>query len=186
MHGFRALAHSMKLRTPILALTALALTVDARATAAAPNSTHTLKLAEGAAPAPATLADFAWLAGHWKGTGFGGAQVEEIWTAPDGASMCGMFRMTRDGLAQVYEFVLLVPVGDSVEMRLKHFTSELRGWEEKEKWVTFRLVKRTPTELCFEGLTFRLEDEGQTLRAFLVTSSKGQSAEQELVYRRVR
>lgn len=150
------------------------------------NSTHTLKLADGAAPAAATLADFAWLAGHWKGTGFGGAQLEEIWTAPDGASMCGLFRMTRDGRAQVYEFVLLVPVGGSVEMRLKHFTSELRGWEEKDKWVTFRLVKRTPTELFFEGLTFRLEDAGETLRAFLVTSAQGQSHEQELVYHRAR
>jgi hypothetical protein len=149
------------------------------------NSAHTLRLADGAAPAPATLADFAWLAGRWEGTGFGGARLEEIWTAPDGTSMCGLFRMTREGRAQVYEFVLLVPVGDSVEMRLKHFTAELKGWEEKDKWVTFRLVRRTGTEFSFEGLTFRLEDGGRTLRAYLQISSKGQTAEQELVYHRV-
>lgn len=179
----------MNLRSPILALTllaAFAVAASVRAAAPVQNSTHTLKLADGAAPAPATLADFAWLAGHWRGTGFGGAQVEELWTAPDGASMCGLFRMTRDGRAQVYEFVLLMPVGDTVEMRLKHFTSELRGWEEKDKWVTFRLVQRTPTEFFFEGLTFRREEHGETLRVFLVTGGKGPSTEQELVYRRVK
>lgn len=181
----------MTIPSPIRTRIAIAVLISIAATdvavaAAEQNSAHTLKLADGATPAAATLADFAALAGHWRGTGFGGAEVEEFWTAPDGASMCALFRMTRAGRAQVYEFVLLVPVGDSVEMRLKHFTSELRGWEEKDRWVTFRLVKRTPTEFFFEGLTYRLEDNGGTLRVFLVTSAQGNSSEHELVYRRVR
>lgn len=150
------------------------------------NSAHTLSLSEGAVPAKATLADFAWLTGHWIGTGFGGADVEEVWTAPNGTSMQGMFRLVRNGRAQVYELVVLWPVGDTVEMRLKHFTAELKAWEEKENWVTFRLVKRTPTEFFFEGLTLLLENHGETLRVFLVTSAQGKSSEQELVYRRVR
>ncbi|MBA4137707.1 MAG: hypothetical protein C0518_10360 [Opitutus sp.] len=150
------------------------------------NSPHTLSLAEGAAPAKATLADFAWLTGHWVGTGFGGADVEEIWTAPNGTSMQGMFRMVRNGRAQVYEMVVLLPVGDTVEMRLKHFTAELKAWEEKEKWVTFRLVKHEANEACFEGLTFRGEDDGNTLRVWLVTSQGADRTEQEMVYRRQR
>lgn len=174
------------MKTASLPLLLLGLSMAVSALAQEANSVNTLRLAEGAKPAAASLEDFAWLAGRWEGTGFGGARVEEVWTAPEGSSMCGLFRMTRDGRAQIYEFVLLVPVGDSVEMRLKHFTWELKGWEEKDKWVTFRLVRRTETEFFFEGLTFRREDGGDTLRAFLLVSSKGRSEEQELVYRRVR
>lgn len=43
---------------------------------------HTFKLAAGAKPPPATLADMAWLAGQWVGSAFGG-EAEEIWN-PEG------------------------------------------------------------------------------------------------------
>lgn len=180
-------AGTTRMKVTLLAgLLVVAGAIAPAASAQTVNSAHTFSLAEGAAPAKATLADFAWLTGHWIGTGFGGAHVEEIWTAPNGTSMQGMFRLVRGGRAQVYEMVVLLPVGDTVEMRLKHFTAELKAWEEKEKWVTFRLVKLTAQELCFEGLTFRLEDEGQTLRVWLVTSQGTQVTEQEMVYRRQR
>lgn len=38
---------------------------------------NTVRLAEGAASPPAVLADMAWLAGSWTGTGLGG-QAEEV------------------------------------------------------------------------------------------------------------
>lgn len=148
------------------------------------NSAHTLRLAEGATPPAAKLADFAWLAGHWKGTGFGGAQLEEFWTAPDGASMCGVFRLMRDGRAQVYEIFALVAAGDTVELRLKHFNAELKGWEQKDEFVTFKLVRVAPGEAHFEGLTFRAGDDGE-MRVWLVIKARdGTTAEQELIYQR--
>ena len=165
----------------LLALSALALSAAAQSA----NSEHTLKLDEGAAPPPARLDDFAWLAGHWIGTGFGGAHVEEIWTPPEGTSMSGMFRLVSKGAAQVYELCVLLPVDNTVELRLKHFTRELKGWEEKADFVTFRLVRVAPGEACFEGLTFRLDEGGETLRVWLVTKSRaGEVAEQEMVFRR--
>ena len=172
------------MKTAFLRLLALA-TLALAAAAQSANSAHTLRLAEGAAPPPARLADFAWLAGHWVGTGFGGAHVEEIWTAPEGTSMAGMFRLVSKGAAQVYELCLLLPAGDTVELRLKHFTRDLKGWEEKADHVTFRLVRIAPGEACFEGLTFRLDDGGATLRVWLVTKSRdGATTEQEMVFQR--
>lgn len=172
------------MKTAVLRLLALA-TLALAAAAQSANSAHTLKLDEGAAPPPARLADFAWLAGHWVGTGFGGAHVEEIWTAPEGTSMAGMFRLVSKGAAQVYELCLLLPVADTVELRLKHFTRDLKGWEEKADFVTFRLVRVAPREACFEGLTFRLDDGGATLRVWLVTKSRdGATTEQEMVFQR--
>lgn len=40
------------------------------------------------------------------------------------------------------------------------------GWEEKDRFVTFRLVKLTPTEAYFGGLTFRRVGDGR-LEIFL-------------------
>ena len=172
------------MKTAVLRLFAL-VTLALSAAAQSANSAHTLKLDEGAAPPPARLDGFAWLAGHWVGTGFGGAHVEEIWTAPEGTSMSGMFRLVSKGAAQVYELCVLLPVDQTVELRLKHFTRELKGWEEKADHVTFRLVRVAPGEACFEGLTFRLDDGGATVRVWLVTKSRaGEVAEQEMIFRR--
>lgn len=172
------------MKTTVLRLLALA-TLALTAAAQSANSAHTLKLDEGTASPSARLDDFAWLAGHWVGTGFGGAHVEEIWTPPEGTSMSGMFRLVSKGAAQVYELCVLLPVDNTVELRLKHFTRELKGWEEKADFVTFRLVRVAPGEACFEGLTFRLDEGGAMLRVWLVTKSRtGEVVEQEMVFRR--
>lgn len=148
------------------------------------NSAHTWRLAEGAASPPAKVADFAWLAGHWVGTGFGGAHVEEVWMSPMGGSMSGHFRLVAGGRAQVYEVFALVQVGPSVELRLKHFSADLKAWEEKSDFVTFKLVRHAPGEAHFEGLTFRVIDNRE-LRAWLVTEARdGTRTEQEMVYQR--
>lgn len=170
----------MKSAARLLALAVLALA----AAAPSAHSAQTLKPDEGTTPPSARLADFAWLAGHWVGTGFGGAHVEEIWTLPEGTSMAGLFRLVSKGAAQVYELCLLLPVGDTVELRLKHFTRDLKGWEEKNDFVTFRLVKHAPGQAHFEGLTYQLDEDG-ALRVWLATRGRdGTAAEQEMIYRR--
>ncbi len=173
------------MRFPLRLLAVLLLgSLPLGAAAQSANSAHTLKLDEGATPPAAKLADFAWLAGHWGGTGFGGAHVEEVWLPPLGTSMPGVFRLVAGGRAQVYEIFALVAVGDTVELRLKHFTSELKGWEQKDEFVTFKLVRVAPGDAQFEGLTYRLGDDG-VLRVWLVTKARdGTTAEAEMVYRR--
>ena len=84
-----------------------------------------------AAPARAIdLAELAWIAGHWGGDAFGG-QVEEAWFSPAGRSMSGSFRLVRDGLAVMYELLLLEQDDDGgIYYRFKHV---LRGWEPLEE-----------------------------------------------------
>ncbi|MEQ1646521.1 MAG: hypothetical protein ABL959_23910, partial [Pyrinomonadaceae bacterium] len=48
------------------------------ATAQVKNTENTVKLGEGQTSEKASLADMAWLAGSWSGTGFGGVN-EELW-----------------------------------------------------------------------------------------------------------
>ncbi len=103
---------------------------------------------------PATLRDMTWFAGHWTGTGLGGT-CEEAWSEPAGGAMMGMFRLVKEGKVVFYEFLTLVEHEGSLLLKLKHFTPELTGWEEKADFVKFRLLKVEPEAVYFQGLTFK-------------------------------
>ena len=121
-----------------------------------------------AAPAPATLADVAFMTGHWRGSEDGDLS-EEVWTSPEGDSMLGMWRYVSKGQARVFELLSLKAEDGGVVMRLRHFDPLFVAREEKTAPVVLRLVARTPGEATFEGpavgapgtvrLTYRREGE---------------------------
>jgi hypothetical protein len=76
--------------------------------------------------------------------------------------MMGMFRRIEDGRVAFYEILALVEEEGSLTMRVKHFTGDFVSWEEKEDFVSFRLVRLAEREANFEGLTLRHPDvEGE-------------------------
>jgi hypothetical protein len=103
-----------------------------------------------AAPAPATLADVAFMAGHWLG-GEEGDVSEEVWTAPEGDSMLGLWRYVSKGQARVFELLSLKAEPDGVLLRLRHFDPRLVAREEKETPLVLRLIRHAPGEAAFEG-----------------------------------
>ena len=114
---------------------------------------HTLQLDDDAEPGNGKLQDTKFLIGSWAGEALGG-QVEESWMGPSGDAMLGMFRLTREDKPEFYELLTLNQVGDTLEMRVKHFSPELDGWEPKEEYHTFKLVKVEEGNVYFSGLTF--------------------------------
>jgi len=114
---------------------------------------HTFKLGAGAKSPPATIADMAWLAGRWTGEALGGIS-EEIWSAPRGGAMMGMYRLIRDGKPAFYELCTIVEENGSLVLRLKHFNPDLKGWEEKDKTVDLPLVAVDKAAVHFEGMSF--------------------------------
>jgi len=148
---------------------------------------NTLTAASAAVPSPAaTLQEMMWLAGRWTGTGLGGV-TEETWSAPASGAMMGMFRLVKDEKVVFYEFLTLVEHEGSLRLKLKHFNPDLTGWEEKADFVTFRLLKITPTEAFFDGLTFRLESPDR-LQIFLALRNRtdGTVREETFVQSRTR
>ena len=101
----------------------------------------------------AMLNDIAWIQGHWKGHAFGG-ETEEIWSPPLGGSMMCVFRLVVENEVVFYEIETITEENNSIILRLKHFGSDLNGWEEKDETVDFRLVKVTTDKVYFEGFTF--------------------------------
>ena len=132
----------------------------------------------------ASLEDFAFLTGVWRGTGLGG-EVEETWTAPLAGSMVGTFKLVRDGEPSFYEMIVIAERDDTVDLRLKHFNADMTGWEEKNDFLTFSLVGVSANEAHFGGLTYRLTEDDR-LEVYLAMTSGDADTRREVAFEFVR
>ena len=142
------------------------------------NTKHTLSLKEGGTSPTASIQDIAWYTGRWVGTGFGG-EVEENFGPPMGESMIGTFRMIQEEQAVFYEFLTIVEEKGSLAYKVKHFNPDLTGWEAKDKYVTFPLVKIEGQTAWFEGMT--LKRVGEELTIYLAMKDNGEVKEETLL-----
>ena len=99
------------------------------------------------------LENISWISGTWHGEAFGGI-TEEIWSEPSAGSMMATFKLINDGEVTFYEIEIIREVGNSLILQLKHFGSDLKGWETKDETVDFPLKEITPNKVVFEGMTF--------------------------------
>jgi Domain of unknown function (DUF6265) len=80
-------------------------------------------------PAKATLADFAWLEGRWRGD-WGPRVAEQTWFAPKAGVMMGLFHLIEGDKTLVLELFTLVEKPGGVDLFFRHFTPELVPWEK--------------------------------------------------------
>ena len=139
----------MKFFRTLIVITMLAAAVSSQVK----NTENTVKLAEGAKSANATIQDVAWLAGNWSGTGLGGVS-DETWGTPNNGVMVGTYRLVINNKPIFYEMMWMMEHEGSIILRLKHFSAELVGWEEKDKTVDFRFVNKVGNRVNFSGLTY--------------------------------
>lgn len=129
--------------------------------AAAAESIEVRSLDEGAVSPPARIEALSWMTGFWEGEGLGGDAVEVI-APPAGGQMMGAFyHLKNDGALNFYEFYTFAEVGDTLVLRIKHFTPALIGWEEKDAFVEFPLVAVEDKTVYFDGLTFAMTGENE-------------------------
>lgn len=123
-----------------------------RAQATAPRAM--IKLHGEGSPAPrATIADMAWIEGHWIGEMPDGP-VEHVVLSPRFGHLPGFVRALGDRAPVFYEISVFAEQGDSLTVRVKHFTPELAGWEAQSEYVARPLVNRDATNFYFDGITF--------------------------------
>ena len=101
----------------------------------------------------ASLKDIEWLEGNWKGEAFGGI-YEENWSKPFGGSMLFSFKLVVDGKVIFYEMGHIMEKENSLIFQIKHFDSDLKGWEEKDKSEDFRFIKKEGNRMYFDKFTF--------------------------------
>ena len=168
----------------ILFLTLAALLIEPPLTfAQSQNTENTLKLDDPADRPKAKVKSLAWLAGYWRGEGSLGA-AEEIWMPPSHGTMAGAFKVVRENQPYFYEFVEISEEEGSLTLKVKHFNANLHGWEEKDSFVTFPLVKLGAGEAYFSGLTYRRTSDTE-LRAYVaIQQEDGRLEEIEFVFQR--
>jgi hypothetical protein len=99
---------------------------------------------------PATLSDVGWIAGHWADDSDGDLS-EEIWAAPAGDSMIGMWRYVAKGRIRIAELLTITEEKGGVVFRLRHFDPRMVAREEKDKPLALALIAHKDGEAVFEG-----------------------------------
>lgn len=132
-------------------------------------------LPAGSTSPPAKIEKLAWLEGRWIGEGLGGC-VEENISPPVAGEIMGNFRqLNGDGTLRFYEFYTIAERDGSLIWRIKHFSPDLEGWEEKDKSTEFRLVAIKGTTAWFDGLTYARPGKKE-LRAAVAIDGQGEAA----------
>jgi len=143
---------------------------------------NTLSFSDGQTSPPARLSDISWIEGHWKGEAFGGI-TEEIWGSPIGKSMMCVFKQVVNGEVRFYEIESIVEEENTLMLRLKHFDSKLKGWEEKDKTIDFKLVRVTENRIYFDDYTFEKVGENE-MNVYVVIEIDGVETEVKFHYNR--
>jgi hypothetical protein len=131
----------------------------------------------------AEIKDLSWMQGSWRAEAFDGI-CEEIWSAPEGHAMMGMFRLIKDGDITFYELMIIREVDKSLVLQLKHFNKDLTGWEEKGKTVDFPMVKMMDNKVVFDGYTIEKTTD-DIMTVVVVINAEKQPEGMKFVYHRI-
>ncbi len=142
---------------------------------------QTLSLKEGETSPKANIEQIAWLTGAWRGEALGGI-AEDIWSPPSAGAMVGSFRVISGGKIKFYEIEIIREHQNSLVLQLKHFNSDLTGWEEKNQTVDFPLVKITENAAFFDGFSIIRINENQIKMVVRVGDKQKEKAPQELEF----
>jgi len=85
------------------------------------------------------LAALQWLIGEWLEE-TEGRRCDELWTREANGNMAGVFRWMAEGRAKMYEFMVLEEKENGLRLHLKHFGTDLVGWEEKDVTEVFDVI----------------------------------------------
>ncbi len=165
-----------------ISLALVTVTLTTLAWSAEPRTDHTYRLGPDENRPAATLDDASWLVGSWSGTAFG-QNFEEVWNPPSAGTMIGLFKLYGDDGAAFYEILLLSVEDGTLSLKVKHFNPDFSAWEDKEDYVTFRLVKIDDDALHFGSISFyRRSDD--LIDGYIVMQSGDESREHHLKYER--
>jgi hypothetical protein len=138
----------------------------------------------------ATLADFAWLEGLWRGD-WGPRVAEQSWFAPKAGVMTGLFQLVEGDKTLVLELYTLVEKPDGIAFYFRHFTPELVPWEKNGATV-LNLAHADAKSADFENaassqpkrtMLIRVDADIYTARSEIITET-GDAQVIEITYHR--
>jgi len=172
-----------KIILSILAIIAFSSNAQTKSTKVKPS--NVIKLYDKTkSPAKATLNDLEWLKGAWVGD-MNGMQVEHVILNEQASQMPGFVRSVgQDGTIYFYEITLFENVGESVSYRVKHFSSDLKGWEGQNEFIDRPLVSYEHDTLFFDGITFKKTSANSFTVYFLIQQGENKGDILEIFFNR--
>jgi hypothetical protein len=131
--------HSFRLFAVLLFVVPITFAAKNYSAAAQTESTHASIITVTPEPNKTKLEDFSWLAGRWEGK-LGPLlpekqmTAEQQWMAPRNGTMQGSFRLTNSEKTLVIEFFTLRETPNGIVFYFRHFSPELKPWEEVEAY----------------------------------------------------
>jgi len=105
-------------------------------------------LSDGQQTRKAGLTPLAFLSGRWVSEKSTEVQ-EENWSPVTGDSMIGNFRIVQSGRPIFYEFWAVEVDENRPVLKLKHFNSDLVGWEDKNASTKMPLISYSGDDAVF-------------------------------------
>lgn len=140
----------------------------------------------------ATIEDFSWLAGHWRGKLKSGPVAEISYSEPAGGLMMAMFRLMDGEKLLVLEYMTLRETPEGMEMRVRHFDPALTPFE-KEEAIILKLAEHDGLRSVFENpvhtrpkrSTITLTSENSHTVHSEIINDKGETTLIEVAWERV-
>ena len=108
---------------------------------ASPVGTGGAPRGQGMSPGPATkasIADFAWIAGRWRGT-FGTYTADAVYMEPEANSIGGVGQVYQPGKTLLVQLASLVQSADGITLYIRDFTPDLQ-LQETGAPITMKLT----------------------------------------------
>ena len=144
-------------------------------------SQNTIKIDSLLGAPNATINEVSFISGYWKGEALGGI-TEEIWSEPLAGSMMGSFKLVVNDSIQFYELCTISEENETLVLKIKHFSHDLEGWEEKNESEIFPLVKIDKNKVYFDGLTFEKLNENELIIYVLFNDKDANEVEMKFPY----
>jgi len=94
------------------------------------------------------------------------------------------FKHIAEGKVNFYELGHIRELDETLIYELKHFSGDLKGWEDKDEKVVAKLVKIEGNRAYFDDFTFeRLSDD--EINIYVVIEGKEKTEEVTFNYKRV-
>lgn len=175
----------MSFKSILIVLSFITFCINAQTKTIMASTFDIVKLYDKSKPAAkANLNQLKWLKGTWVGD-MNGIEVEHVILDEQGSQISGFVRsVENNNTIRFYEITLFAKVGESVSYRVKHFSSDLKGWEPQNEFVDRPLVDHNPGTLYFDGITFKKTGENSFTVYFLIQHGENKGDILEIFFKR--
>jgi hypothetical protein len=136
-----------------------------------------------AQPKGGSVADIAFIQGHWKANTADGRSIDGVWLQPEGDNILGFMRMMKEGKADLYEILAYEKSEGGLISLVKHFKPGLLGVEEKDKQDRYSFMEASKDRAIFqkEGGGLRILYEKRSADQFVI--ARGNEQEGKWVFK---